>query len=257
VQAAPDDQHINLRFTQEYASTSESTKSVEQTIGPQPQSDQLKEQTAVAGRSVYSKSLSSSHSVTSQCFSRDDGASGRAHPSAVSRPTAIYNELYKPLSISTLSVVEPVIPSPSMSNSHSVTKQSPISDDWDRESTQTLKVTAELSASILKDDGHSYSAAVFNEPLELSHMDYPQEADLIDVPSSRSIRLGDRDELDKFYHQTFHCIQQLTLKSLMKAWLKVIIPGRQRMAPYTKHHRPEFWPMDCQYKEPDHLKKQG
>jgi hypothetical protein len=70
-------------------------------------------------------------------------------------------------------------------------------------------------------------------------------------------RIGDREAVDGFYDNTFHCVQQLALKAILKAWIKIWDPNKQKQHPYTLGVRPDYWPESIRYQEPDHILKVG
>jgi hypothetical protein len=74
---------------------------------------------------------------------------------------------------------------------------------------------------------------------------------------TKTIRVGDKAALNAFYDNTFHSVQQLAIKSIMKAWIKVIDPNKQKQHPYTGGIPPPYWPEGIPHKEPDHIKKKG
>jgi hypothetical protein len=69
--------------------------------------------------------------------------------------------------------------------------------------------------------------------------------------------IGDRLAVDAFYDNTFHCVQQLALKAILKAWIKIWDPNKQKQFPYTLGVRPDYWPKHIRYQEPDHILKVG
>jgi hypothetical protein len=72
------------------------------------------------------------------------------------------------------------------------------------------------------------------------------------------IRLSDDEAIDKYFEDVFRGIQQLALKLVLKEWIKVIEPKKQKNFPYkSQDKKPTWWPEACAYKEPDHIKLEG
>lgn len=72
------------------------------------------------------------------------------------------------------------------------------------------------------------------------------------------IRLGDSEQILGYYESILRSVQQLALKQILKEWIKVIEPKKQKNFPYKKPElRPKWWPDAAQYKEPDHIKVDG
>jgi Protein of unknown function (DUF2841) len=70
-------------------------------------------------------------------------------------------------------------------------------------------------------------------------------------------RIDDSQALEKFYEATFSHLQELAMKSILKAWIKEVEPKKSRKHPYCKKNesKPDFWPDGVEHTEPDHLKK--
>lgn len=87
------------------------------------------------------------------------------------------------------------------------------------------------------------------------------------VLAKRGIKIGNKDEIWKFYDQRFKNIQQWACKIIAKAWVKLIEPKKQSNHPYTGSDAkaPDWWPKPwgqlreekVRHKEPDHLYKPG
>ena len=78
------------------------------------------------------------------------------------------------------------------------------------------------------------------------------------------IKISDRDELLRWYEQSFKDLQQVNCKSVAKVWIKAIEEKKQINHPYnggkqfngdSEASKPPWWPRDVQHKEPDHLRK--
>ncbi|ESZ90784.1 hypothetical protein SBOR_8832 [Sclerotinia borealis F-4128] len=89
-----------------------------------------------------------------------------------------------------------------------------------------------------------------------------------DTPSSiverktMQLRIGDEDEVEKFYSCRFKDMQQFSCKVMGKAFVKLIEPRKQTHYPYTKgaEKSPPWWPptfgeFSVRHREPDHLRK--
>lgn len=87
------------------------------------------------------------------------------------------------------------------------------------------------------------------------------------VLAKRGIKIGNKEEIWKFYDTRFKNIQQWACKIIAKAWVKLIEPKKQSTHPYTGSDEgaPEWWPKPwgsgrderVRHKEPDHLYKPG
>lgn len=85
--------------------------------------------------------------------------------------------------------------------------------------------------------------------------------------AKRGLRIGDEEEVAKFYDQRFRSCQQSACKVIAKAWIKLIAPKKQTNHPYTgkDEKAPDWWPKPwgttreekIRHKEPDHLHKHG
>lgn len=78
----------------------------------------------------------------------------------------------------------------------------------------------------------------------------------------RELDLTNKKHLDEYYENRFTQMQQLNCKEIAKAWIKAVEPKKQSQYPYNSKHtnkgkRPPWWPHECAYVEPDHLKKPG
>ncbi|KAH6694654.1 hypothetical protein VD0002_g7085 [Verticillium dahliae] len=84
-------------------------------------------------------------------------------------------------------------------------------------------------------------------------------------PVTKGLKIGDTDEVRKFYDQRFRNCQQTACKLIAKAWVKVVEPKKQTNHPYTgqEEKAPDWWPKPwgttkeekVRHKEPDHLYK--
>lgn len=101
---------------------------------------------------------------------------------------------------------------------------------------------------------------------------FRREMDDDDAPipitsSKKGIRIGNSDEVWKFYDQRFRNCQQTACKLIAKAWVKAVEPKKQSNHPYTgsDEKAPDWWPKPwgptrdekVRHKEPDHLYKKG
>ncbi|KAJ4409682.1 hypothetical protein N0V82_009439 [Gnomoniopsis sp. IMI 355080] len=85
------------------------------------------------------------------------------------------------------------------------------------------------------------------------------------VVAKKGLRIGNHDDVWKFYEQRFKSIQQTACKTIAKAWIKLIAPKKQSNHPYTGQEAkaPDWWPKPTgstkeervRHKEPDHLHK--
>ena len=88
----------------------------------------------------------------------------------------------------------------------------------------------------------------------------------------KEIVISDEEALSHFYDTRFRQIQQLSLKTIAKAWIKVVQPKKQAHHPYNggkqakevsfagngEVTKPDWWPpQGCRHREPDHIKKPG
>jgi hypothetical protein len=80
----------------------------------------------------------------------------------------------------------------------------------------------------------------------------------LDIVPRMHIRLGDKQAVLAYYDSILRSIQQLAVKSLLKAWIAEIEPKKQKNFPYNHPTlRPRWWPPAAAYKEPDHIKMDG
>ena len=74
-------------------------------------------------------------------------------------------------------------------------------------------------------------------------------------------KIGDKEDFQKFCETTFNDLQQLAMKTILKAWIKDLEPKKQKRYPYCRTDKtghPEWWPAQhVPHKEPDHLSKGG
>lgn len=87
------------------------------------------------------------------------------------------------------------------------------------------------------------------------------------VVAKKGLRIGNNEDVWKFYEQRFKSIQQTACKTIAKAWIKLIAPKKQSNHPYTGQEAkaPDWWPKPTgstkeervRHKEPDHLHKPG
>lgn len=100
------------------------------------------------------------------------------------------------------------------------------------------------------------------------HRQYDDSSE--DTPSpiverkTMQLRIGDEEEVTKFYHCRFKDMQQASCKVMGKAFVKLVEPRKQTHYPYTKgaEKAPPWWPTTSgellvRHKEPDHLLKPG
>lgn len=71
--------------------------------------------------------------------------------------------------------------------------------------------------------------------------------------------MGDRDKITEIYRTRLSLMLQLTLKKILKLWIKAVHPKKQSLHPYNGGIRtkPEWWPEDVKHTEPDHMSKAG
>ncbi|KAM0176294.1 hypothetical protein ACHAPF_004944 [Botrytis cinerea] len=76
------------------------------------------------------------------------------------------------------------------------------------------------------------------------------------------LRIGDEEEVTKFYSCRFKDMQQASCKVMGKAFVKLVEPRKQTHYPYTKgaDKAPPWWPatsgdLSVRHREPDHLLK--
>jgi hypothetical protein len=122
----------------------------------------------------------------------------------------------------------------------------PNRDDGDEAPSQASSKKRNSSASFSR-----------NSSVPLDDDEDPNVDPTVGQKRTKTIRIGDKAALDEFYDNTFHCVQQLAIKSIMKAWIKVIDPYKQKQHPYTGGIPPPYWPTGIPHKEPDHIKKKG
>jgi hypothetical protein len=79
----------------------------------------------------------------------------------------------------------------------------------------------------------------------------------MDIIQMQHIKLGDEETIRQYYDTTLKLVQQLSVKQLLKEWIKEIEPKKQKNFPYKRGIRPKWWPDDAAYKEPDHIKVEG
>ena len=90
----------------------------------------------------------------------------------------------------------------------------------------------------------------------------------------KQIQIGDARLIDGFYETRFRQIQQLSCKTIAKAWIKTVESKKQVRHPYNggklaKEYgaargtggeltKPDWWPrFGCRHREPDHVKRDG
>lgn len=83
--------------------------------------------------------------------------------------------------------------------------------------------------------------------------------------SKKGIKIGNSQDVWKFYDQRFRNCQQTACKLIAKAWVKAVEPKKQSNHPYTgsDEKAPDWWPKawgptrdeKVRHKEPDHLYK--
>lgn len=71
------------------------------------------------------------------------------------------------------------------------------------------------------------------------------------------IRFDRRGDPERAYDQIFSLLQQLSMKNIVKEWIKEVEPKKSRTFPYCGGQKsaPSWWPHDVEHREPDHLKK--
>lgn len=85
----------------------------------------------------------------------------------------------------------------------------------------------------------------------------------------------DRTRTTEIYNEILTSILQVTLKKVLKAWIKVVQPRKQSNNPYNggknkliaidqygknragELTRPDWWPENINHRGPDHLPKHG
>lgn len=91
------------------------------------------------------------------------------------------------------------------------------------------------------------------------------------VSNTKSLTIGDYNEVTQYYMQGFKNLQQTACKVIGKAFIKIIEPKKQTNHPYTggPEKAPSWWPQlppanhkgphptGTRHKEPDHLLKDG
>ena len=89
---------------------------------------------------------------------------------------------------------------------------------------------------------------------------------VITSTKTQQLRIGDEEEVKRFYLGRFKDMQQNACKILGKAFVKLVEPKKQTHHPYTGGDagRPLYWPFGqpgtpeyVRHKEPDHLYKNG
>ncbi|KAL8896389.1 MAG: hypothetical protein Q9207_007729 [Kuettlingeria erythrocarpa] len=131
---------------------------------------------------------------------------------------------------------------------------------------------------------HPASEAVSNE-LALADAgtdDDSEDGDAWGVVSeedAEDIRLGDRERITAFFRMTADYLGQTLLKGILRAWVKLLEPGKSTKFPYNggskgdrrsnefrnpgRHTAPPWWPKQagwqqgfgCRHREPDHIFK--
>lgn len=122
-------------------------------------------------------------------------------------------------------------------------------------------------------------------PLEFESADEQDWDDLQSVQSLQitiatesfytTIAVSDRDKLMEFYKSRLNLIQEVCMRNVLKAWIKEIVPKKQKHHPYNGGKkkeegkreygeknpggvtRPDWWPEDIRHHGPDHLHKPG
>jgi hypothetical protein len=82
-----------------------------------------------------------------------------------------------------------------------------------------------------------------------------------EIRQTLQFEIGDDEAFQKFCETTFNDLQQLAMKTILKAWIKELEPKKQKRYPYCRTDKtghPEWWPApQVPHKEPDHLSKSG
>lgn len=73
------------------------------------------------------------------------------------------------------------------------------------------------------------------------------------------VAISNTDRIDKYYKDQVEKMDQMSLKTILRAWVKEIHPQKQTSNPYKDGQKsaPIWWPKDCPHKGPDHLIKEG
>jgi hypothetical protein len=122
-------------------------------------------------------------------------------------------------------------------------------------------------AEVFEDEGFTFKtrkrprASVFRRDMD------DDDAPIPITSSKKGIKIGNSDEVWKFYDQRFRNCQQTACKLIAKAWVKAVEPKKQSNHPYTgsDEKAPDWWPKPwgptrdekVRHKEPDHLYKKG
>jgi hypothetical protein len=81
----------------------------------------------------------------------------------------------------------------------------------------------------------------------------------ISTDDSKSLKLCDSRQVERFIIETLLAIQQDALKYIVKAWIIGICPRKQALFPYKGENVPPWWPdiTECPFREPDHIRREG
>lgn len=80
------------------------------------------------------------------------------------------------------------------------------------------------------------------------------------------VNANDKETIILFYHYCFASIGALSMKRILKVWIKVMQDKKQVTNPYKYRERskPKWWPAttddldsNCRHIEPDHLQNRG
>lgn len=97
--------------------------------------------------------------------------------------------------------------------------------------------------------------------------DDDEDQPMIVNSNRKHMKIGNDDDLWRYYEQRFKNLQQTACKMMAKAWVKAVEPKKQSTHPYTgsDEKAPDWWPKPwgptkedkVRHKEPDHLYKRG
>lgn len=127
--------------------------------------------------------------------------------------------------------------------------------------------------SLLPRDASLHSVAPY--PLPVPASENPSDVDDDPLPKkkqSKAFEIQETDKVTAFLVSRLKRMQQLADKKIAKAWIKGICPKKQAKFPYQNNKKdipdgakekpllPGWWPDPntiCQFKEPDHIKRDG
>jgi hypothetical protein len=100
----------------------------------------------------------------------------------------------------------------------------------------------------------------------------PKSSSLPSTPSGQSVlRVGNRDQLRRYYLKAFENFQQLNCRTIAKSCIELVEPRKKVHYPYNgrkiisgawqnvgpEQTKPGWWPREVLHREPDHLLKRG